>query len=50
MHNAVVLEECANMAYFSNQLTGNKLEHMDPVLLNKHFKRKHGPNSYYGQG
>lgn len=50
VHNAVVLEECANMAYLSNQLTGNKLEHMDPVLLNKHFKRKHGPNSYYGQG
>jgi len=22
---------------------------MQQVLLDKHFKRKHGPNAYYGQ-
>lgn len=48
VHNAVVLEECAMMAMFSYMLTPN-LGPMDPILLNKHFSRKHGKNAYYGQ-
>jgi L-ribulose-5-phosphate 4-epimerase len=47
VHNAVVLEEVAKMAYHSLAL--NKLKAMDQVLLDKHFKRKHGPGAYYGQ-
>lgn len=47
--NAVVLEECAKMAYDSEMLANNKLNPMQQDLLDKHFKRKHGPNAYYGQ-
>lgn len=50
VHNALVLEECAMMAFVSNQLTNNNISSMDSHLLDKHFKRKHGPNAYYGQG
>ena len=49
VNNALVLEECAMMAYASKQLKNNVIDSMDEVLLNKHFKRKHGPNAYYGQ-
>jgi len=45
--NAVVLEEIAKTAYHTHML-GNH----DPIvqaLLDKHFRRKHGPGSYYGQ-
>ncbi|WP_026585429.1 L-ribulose-5-phosphate 4-epimerase [Bacillus sp. J33] len=48
VHNAVVLEECAKMAYHAKQLNPN-LNSMDQVLLEKHFYRKHGVNAYYGQ-
>jgi len=47
VHNAVVLEEVAKIAYHSLAL--NKLKAMDQFLLDKHFKRKHGPDAYYGQ-
>lgn len=49
VHNAVVLEECAKMAYDSEMLANNQLHPMQQELLDKHFKRKHGPNAYYGQ-
>ena len=49
VNNAVVLEECSMMAFVSNQILDNKINSMDSNLLNKHFKRKHGPNAYYGQ-
>lgn len=49
VHNAVVMEECAAMAFTSIQLMGNDKERMQQVLLDKHFMRKHGPNAYYGQ-
>jgi len=45
--NAVVLEYVAKMA-FRNQLLGNK-EPIAQVLLDKHYLRKHGKDSYYGQ-
>jgi L-ribulose-5-phosphate 4-epimerase len=47
VHNAVVLEEIAKMA-FRNEMLGNK-KSMDPFLLDKHFLRKHGKDAYYGQ-
>jgi L-ribulose-5-phosphate 4-epimerase len=45
---AVALECCADMALMSLQLAP-KLAPIEPELLNKHFKRKHGPGAYYGQ-
>lgn len=47
VHNAVVLEETAMMAYYTEAL-GNRTP-MQQVLLDKHFLRKHGKNAYYGQ-
>lgn len=49
VHNAVVMEECAAMAFVSVMLQGGYAQPMQQVLLDKHFKRKHGPNAYYGQ-
>ena len=45
---AVAAECCAHMALMSLQLEP-KLKSIEPALLNKHFKRKHGPGAYYGQ-
>jgi L-ribulose-5-phosphate 4-epimerase len=36
------------MAQLSLQLEP-QLPTIEPELLNKHFKRKHGPGAYYGQ-
>jgi L-ribulose-5-phosphate 4-epimerase len=47
VHNAVVLEEVAKMAFRSLHL--NPKTTMDKVLLDKHFLRKHGDGAYYGQ-
>jgi len=48
VHNAGVLEFIAQLA--SETLKINpKLKPMQPVLLDKHFLRKHGPDAYYGQ-
>lgn len=49
VHNAVVMEECAMMAFVSSQLHQGVIEEMQSVLLDKHFLRKHGANAYYGQ-
>jgi L-ribulose-5-phosphate 4-epimerase len=48
VHNAVVLEEVAMMAFNTCQLTPG-IKGIDQVLLDKHFLRKHGKNAYYGQ-
>lgn len=45
---AVAAECCAHMALMSLQLNP-KLRPIETALLNKHFKRKHGPGAYYGQ-
>lgn len=46
---AAVATECiAHMALMSLQLAP-QLEVIETELLNKHFKRKHGPDAYYGQ-
>jgi L-ribulose-5-phosphate 4-epimerase len=48
VHNAVVLETVAMMAFYSLAITPG-LNSLDQTLLNKHFLRKHGTNAYYGQ-
>ena len=45
---AVAVECIADMALMSLQLAPG-LATIEPELLNKHFKRKHGPDAYYGQ-
>ena len=45
---AVAVECIAQMALLSLQLAP-VLGPIEPELLNKHFKRKHGPGAYYGQ-
>jgi L-ribulose-5-phosphate 4-epimerase len=47
VYNAVALEEIAKMA-FCTVLLG-KTDPIDKFLLDKHFKRKHGKDAYYGQ-
>ena len=47
VYNAVVMEQVAKMAYIS--FTLNPWTTMNPLLVEKHFSRKHGPNAYYGQ-
>ena len=49
VHNAVVLEEVAFMAFHAMALTPG-LPPMQQELLDKHYLRKHGPGAYYGQG
>lgn len=46
---SVVLEEVACMALYAETIAGKKLRSMDPVLLDKHYLRKHGKDAYYGQ-
>ncbi|MGN0693196.1 MAG: L-ribulose-5-phosphate 4-epimerase [Oscillospiraceae bacterium] len=48
VHNAVVLEECACMA-FNTLALAPSAERMQQELLDKHYLRKHGKNAYYGQ-
>ena len=48
VHNAVVMEEVAKMAWIACGINP-RLRHIDGYLMNKHFSRKHGPNAYYGQ-
>lgn len=47
VHNAVVMEQVAKMA--SIAYSANPALTMNPLLIEKHYNRKHGPNSYYGQ-
>lgn len=47
VHNAVVMEQVAKIAYLSYSI--NPLLEMNEHLIKKHFNRKHGPDAYYGQ-
>lgn len=47
VHNAVVMEQVAKMAFVAYSV--NPRLTMNPLLIEKHFSRKHGPNAYYGQ-
>jgi len=49
VHNAVVMEEVAFMAWHDLVLSEGKLPPMQQELLDKHFFRKHGATAYYGQ-
>lgn len=55
VHNAVVLEQVAKMGFISMTLNLSTLDivnhqpSMNPLLIEKHYSRKHGPNAYYGQ-
>ena len=48
VHNAVVLEELAKMAFLTRSLRADAPP-MPQALLDKHFLRKHGAGAYYGQ-
>ena len=48
VHNSVVLEEVAAMAWHTLSLSANTPD-MSRELLDKHYLRKHGANAYYGQ-
>ncbi len=48
VYNAAVLEELAKMAYLTLQINP-KAPVLKDALIKKHFERKHGPDSYYGQ-
>ena len=47
-HNAVVLEEIANLA-FQTMAANPRTKTIDKHLHEKHFFRKHGSAAYYGQ-
>jgi L-ribulose-5-phosphate 4-epimerase len=49
VENALALEIVAEMALKAIQLN-SQLQPISGHLLDKHFLRKHGPSSYYGQG
>ena len=50
VHNAVVLEEVAMMAWHTEALPAvQPRESLPAHVQDKHFLRKHGPNAYYGQ-
>lgn len=48
VHNAVVLEEVAKMAAWSEMIQP-KIQPAPQELQDKHYLRKHGANAYYGQ-
>ena len=48
VHNAVVLEEVAKMAYRA-EVINPKVLPAPQELQDKHYYRKHGANAYYGQ-
>ena len=49
VENALVLEECAHMAFVAATLAGSNLAAAPQELMDKHYFRKHGANAYYGQ-
>ena len=48
VYNSAVLEAVAEMAFLTEQINPNA-ERLKDALIKKHFERKHGPDSYYGQ-
>ncbi len=48
VYNSAVLENIAQMAYLTKQIR-NDAPKLKEALIKKHFERKHGPLSYYGQ-
>lgn len=48
VYNSAVLEAVAQMAMFTEQINA-KAPRLKDALIKKHYERKHGPDSYYGQ-
>lgn len=48
VHNSAVLEQVAHMALLTEQINP-KAPRLKDALIRKHYERKHGPDSYYGQ-
>lgn len=48
VYNSAVLENIAQMALLTEQINA-KAPRLKEALIKKHFERKHGPDSYYGQ-
>jgi L-ribulose-5-phosphate 4-epimerase len=48
VYNSAVLETVAHMAYLTEQINP-QAPRLKNALIKKHFERKHGPDSYYGQ-
>lgn len=48
VHNSAVLEYVARMALLTEQINPDAAR-LKQALIQKHFERKHGPDSYYGQ-
>jgi len=48
VYNSAVLESVAQMAYLTETINKNAPRLKD-ALIKKHYERKHGPDSYYGQ-
>ena len=48
VYNSAVLEQIAHMAFITEAINAGALRLKD-TLIKKHFERKHGPDSYYGQ-
>ncbi|MEK6780098.1 MAG: L-ribulose-5-phosphate 4-epimerase [Bacteroidota bacterium] len=48
VYNSAVLETVAHMAWLTEQLNPDA-PRLKAALIKKHFERKHGPDSYYGQ-
>jgi L-ribulose-5-phosphate 4-epimerase len=48
VYNSAVLENIAHMACLTEQINSNA-PRLKAALIKKHFERKHGPDSYYGQ-
>ena len=48
VHNAVVLEEVAKMA-FRCEIINHDITRMGKYIFDKHYHRKHGKSAYYGQ-
>ena len=48
VYNSAVLESIAQMAYLTEQINPES-KRLKDSLIKKHYERKHGPGSYYGQ-
>jgi L-ribulose-5-phosphate 4-epimerase len=48
VYNSAVLEAIAQMAYITRQIRPDA-PRLKESLIKKHYERKHGPDSYYGQ-
>lgn len=48
VYNSAVMETIAQMAYLTEQINP-QCARLKDSLIKKHYERKHGPDSYYGQ-